>query len=200
MNENKGKKGLSDSTTPIPPGTPPRLSPNKKRWWAPMWWFVGWVWVAFSAVGVIAGNLSYFQPRLTVSLGTFLDPAAPLSIRFTVTNDGYIPLRDVRYACAIKRLENKEEGGLFDFSFVPENSLVAGTLIPGHPATVSCQQITEAFKMPLPIVKGDIALWVQYRMRFIPWTFDEMRRFVTEPLVDGNLIWSPQPAWEEEKK
>jgi hypothetical protein len=56
-----------------------------------------------SALGVLAAILTLYL-RLTISVAGPSDDRTPLTASFTVSNDGYLPLRSVEAYCALFHL------------------------------------------------------------------------------------------------
>lgn len=66
---------------------------------------------AISAVVTILGFALSYAPRLSVHVSDSLVPSNPLSVVFTLSNDGLLPVHDVQTSCSDVSVENPKEGG-----------------------------------------------------------------------------------------
>jgi hypothetical protein len=159
----------------------------------------------WTMLGLVVGLLSLITllelfPRLSVSGEPPLDRNNQLgSSRFTVTNDGYIPLTDVMSACFLWKVEEGNVGYYRSLAFIvkpPESKLDADESF-----TVPCApNLAGRAGQPLAITQADLAMVVYYR----PWPFTFLRRHKLLRLVarigeQGDIIWERQPAAPLEK-
>lgn len=166
------------------------IAKNLTRKWVGK--LLGW------SIGVVSlAGLVTFLPRLSASASSPLDPTNQLaSSRFTVTNDGSLPVTDVISACFLWKVI--EGGAHFTSSMArvvvpPENRLKAAE---GY--TVPCtneQMIGTNPPFFLALKSADLAIVVYYRTW--PFTFyrtHKLFRFVARIGSNGEVVWDKQPA------
>lgn len=144
------------------------------------------------AVGILAsfvGIYSFWVPRLSVSVLTALEPSAPLSTQFAISNDGYLAIYDVTFVCGVEQLKFKAGSGIERIGFT-NPKLVEKRIGPSKKATVTCDWL---INRDAPISKGDISIIVTFRPSWYPLQKNESFRFITVEASDGTLHWIPKP-------
>ncbi len=144
-------------------------------------------------------GLIVWWPRLSSSASPPLDLSNQLaSSRFTVTNDGYLPVTDVMSACFLWELV---EGGLNATSSMARVVMPAeNTLRPTEGYTVPCtseNMIATGPPFKLDLKSADLAIVVYYRTW--PFTFyrpHRLFRFVARVGRAGEVAWDKQPTTE----
>jgi hypothetical protein len=188
-NKNKKRRGKAGPRMP-PRQSPPTNQVVPKRQ-TQLW----------TKLGIIIGIISLIAlielfPRLSASGSAPLDPNSQLSSsRFTVTNDGYLPLTDVTSACFLWKVD---EGGFHIHSSMarvvqpPESRLGADESF-----TVPCtsEKMFVTPGRPLTITQADLAIAVYYR----PWPLTFLRlhkllRLVARIGKQSEVVWDRQPA------
>ena len=177
-----------------------RITSGKKKIWATI--------VVISVIiSLIVGCLA-LAPRLSVEASNSIDPAQPFPIKFTITNTGYVTLRNVQPSVGLcKYLYSKAVGdepitvrskastcGGETLAHLTLSDDFARQLVPGEPLQIRVDDTFRTYFGPGQIfVSADISILVEYRVWFIPWTKHDERRFVTRKEADGRLSWVPVP-------
>lgn len=159
-----------------------------KRWWSaiPIGWRV------FLGVGVFLGFWSAFfslLPSISVSPSTPSNPSAVMTTSFTLSNDGYLSLVDVKIVCGVNSINFRGGGGIQGIGFTTPR-LAANKLEPNEKYTFSCEFILNE---DAPIVSADIVILVSYQPSFLFWRQTSKHRFITHRTSGGRLRWFHQP-------
>jgi len=155
----------------------------------------------------IATLLGYvvLAPRLSVeppSAGT--DPSNPFNEPFTLNNDGYFSLYDVKATCAEPGISGIPAPGV-PFNPSPKHPFALGAMIvvhvfstpklePEDPRSFLCNSFTSVGSMGVPFVirHSWVKISVEFKLfRFVPW-WSKSFPFRAE-LKDGQLHWSHHP-------
>jgi len=161
-----------------------------------------WQYVMVFAAGLatMLGILSYIHPNISVTPLMALDSSRPLSMQFLVTNNGYLTMRDVEYACGIEKIEGiltigsyGGPPGLNKHSprFVASQYKLGKSLGPNESDSVSID--FDIFRKAEPIKMADIGIIVSFRLGFSPWRQERIYHFITQKCTDGRLYWFPKP-------
>jgi hypothetical protein len=182
---------MSTTPTPQPPSPIQAVSRSQIR-------FVEVLGIFLALVGLIA--LIELYPRPTPSANLPTDSNDPLSSsRFTITNDGYVRLADVKAACYMWKLQY---GGRFTVnmpgSFANIVSPPEKILQTSEGLTVPCttRRPIESVYEPPTLIQADVAIAFYYR----PWPIPFLRchrlfRFVARFNDKGEIVgWDKQPA------
>jgi hypothetical protein len=161
-----------------------------------------------SLIGLVSGVIgivSYLTANVSVAPSTALDPATLFSTPFTVTNNGPLTLNDVRVSFAIGRVRNIYGGGISTYDTggwvskaTDENSAVVQTEESGRPRTIPPQRAvtySNALSNALttqPLYDADMGVVVSYKVWYFPFRQEQLYRFKSERMTDGNLVWAPQ--------
>lgn len=175
---------------------------KKKRNYLPLLWrYV----VAFTTgLATMFSILSYVHPNIVVTPLAPIDPARIFSTQFVVSNNGYLTIHDIKYECAIEKIEGQvtfgSYGGLSGINEIsPRLSALEhdlkSSLGPNHSDTVSFD--FRLFTKAEPIRSADVGIVVSFRVGFIPLRQEHIYHFVTQRSSDGRLHWVPKPLDKE---
>jgi hypothetical protein len=142
-------------------------------------------------------------PSISVSQNEQLDPNDPFSSPFIVSNNGPLPIEQVRFTCGIGQVTHDKgptvkgaPNGGTSFIFLPDASgkLPAQNfgdveMNPGERSTIpSCN-----YPFPGPIEGADIRIVVTFRIGYTPLTKTRIFRFATLADASKRLHWYPYP-------
>jgi len=147
------------------------------------------IWSVFLTTWVV------FNPNVSVEPSVLLDPNNPAYTVFTVHNQGYFNIYDVKFSCSIKYLKlpgNIHVVGLGEYT----NSFSD----PKQVATVIAAGKKYSELLPLTGMKhnkienADIAIVLSFRTtKWFPWQRKTLHRFVATKGKDKKWYWLPQP-------
>jgi hypothetical protein len=144
--------------------------------------------------GLYIGILSAL-PRISVSPQSSLNPSDAFATRFVISNDGYLDLYEIKFACVLIEVDLVNGSKILTpgpygdkLGGFTTNSMAADVIEPTRKATIACP-----YPIPVAITKGDIIVSVSYRPEWLPFRRQTHVRFVTEKAADGNLNWFEQP-------
>ena len=150
-----------------------------------LWPLVKSPWVIVSMLATIAGAWALY-PRPSVSPADTLRHNDPFGVTFTLSNEGYTPLRHLEVTCHVRHLYiNGHDMG--------SNIGVAGGL--------TAESLNAAKKLDIPchssiktqgVSSVDLDIVISYYPLFVPtflhnWT--DAFHFSTEQSDDGNFVW-----------
>jgi hypothetical protein len=156
--------------------------------------------VVATVLGVLVGVLSLI-PRLSVTPSDPTLSTNPFSSSFTITNTGYVPLRDVGVTMFPFEI-NSGTTTLFDEKNRPPLKYQDLEGLTTQPWEHHELPLDERFTITLgqlinsgdDSLKGaDIALVVHFKPWFIPWKSQRQFRFVTRRQQNGAFLWFSQP-------
>jgi len=157
--------------------------------------------IAFAAgAATLFGILSYLHPNISVTPLMAIDASRPLSMQFLVTNNGYLTMHDVTYACAIEKIKGQVTFGSYGGppgltkkspTFVAPQHESGKSLGPNHSDTISVD--FDLFRQADPVETADIGIIASFRLGLIPWRQERLYHFVTQKCSDGKLYWFPKP-------
>ncbi len=149
-----------------------------------------WLIVA-AAVG---GFLFLDHPRVTVRPGKTLISGDPFQASFALTNDGYLPIRDLHHSLSLEKVEVGQTLRHV-YSGVSETNIAR--LAPGSSSTISLVPFVDLLKqtigIPLPpksVTSAEVYVDLSYRSYLIPYTFTDRIRFDTAMSSTGEYVWS----------
>jgi hypothetical protein len=176
------------------------LSPKRKEPTEPSAWkksllsVKGIILFLIGVPGIYVGILSAL-PRISVSPQSSLNPSDAFATPFGISNDGYLDLYDVKFACVLIEVDLVSGSKIVTpgpygdkLGGFTTNSMAADVIEPTRKATITCPS-----PVPLAITKGDIIVSVSYRPEWLPFRRQKHIRFVTARAADGNLNWFEQP-------
>ncbi len=147
--------------------------------------------VLLAIVGFVLSVLTFF-PRLTVNNLPAIDPDKPFSTPFIVSNDGYLPLYNVKFMVAVNSLVTHTYH--FDgigFGLFLDAGDSAAIFYPTEKYSLYLGRYIQAY--PRGIREADIAIQIEYRPMFYWGRRWKMYRFVAQPGPDGRLYWNARP-------
>lgn len=115
-----------------------------------------------------------------------MNPQNALSTPFTISNDGYLPILNVKYDCEIARAEGSDPKLTLTNSSVYNEYMVAA-IWPGEKSPVSCDFLSKS----LNFSRADVTVTVSYETQFLPGKWDKKFRFIGVRNTDGGLVWIP---------
>jgi hypothetical protein len=157
----------------------------------------------FAAIlGIVTGYLALL-PRISVSQNDQLDPSNTFSSPFIISNDGPLPIENVRFACGI--IDVKHENGpemIGDQNFgsrffvmhdkegkIAGFNLGSPEMLPGERSTIpSC-----SYPWLNPVEYANIGIVVEFRIGYTPFPGRRVFRFGTLKDAAGKLHWFPFP-------
>lgn len=158
---------------------------------------LGWKFLVAIAgfLATVSGILSLL-PRPSVTASDFLVVNEPFSAPFVITNEGYLPIHDVTFRCAIRHYKGANGGNIevYKGGGITPSGFVLSEMPPGEKATVGCPF---PFKGWEPVISADFDFVVVYRPDFLPWKQEKRFRFGTVKGGDGLLRWYPRSMSEQ---
>lgn len=152
------------------------------------------VWGALIAVSVPLGvwvAVSQVLPRITVEPSVSYDESDPFSQRFTITNNGMIPIYDVHYICAVTHVETD------NLQFTDETNRVITVMVPiaqfiskldaMERTGTDCDFI---LKFGQEIQSANIAIYVFYKIPLFPLEIrTSSYRFSSKRFANHRFVW-----------
>lgn len=144
-------------------------------------------------VGGVAGAVT-FLPRVSVSVADPVDPYNPLSSAFTVTNNGYVPLKAINLTFGFRLLEGVDapvtprpepSKEIYTRFRRPEWTPFDLTIDQTHTVTPG-----DIFRMN--IRDGCIALIVSYTLPLFPFRMEKFFPFRAHGQSNGRFYWFSQ--------
>lgn len=190
----KKHKQKETPTTPLPASQLMVAKPGRRGL------FLAVLGLVLTAIGLV--TVIQLFPRLSATASLPTDKNDPLgSSTFTVVNDGYLQVTDVKSACFLWKLTFVEGSRTAEFT----NNLAAITVPPQSTLnstegyTVPCIPyrligLPASFRQPV-LTRADLAIVVYYRAW--PFTFyrdHRLFRFLSRIQNDGTVVWEKQPA------
>jgi hypothetical protein len=159
------------------------------------------------AIATIAGGLAaivVFLPRISVLPSDPVDLTNPFSASFTITNNNFIPLRQVNALLGIGQIVMEPAQMIPHFKPTFESRITYKTWT-NHSLTMDERftiTISDAFNVTksIRVAGADIAIIVSYKPWFLPIKREKIFRFVTHKQTNGNLYWYSQPLDIEKSK
>lgn len=142
-------------------------------------------------IGTLLGIWTVLRPNVSVNPGVALDPNKPAFTTFTIHNQGYLPVYDVKLSCSVKYLEfpgNTHVIGLGDYSNRFSN--------PKHVADKISPDEQYSELLPLSSLEhndfqnADIAIVLTFKWL---WRRTSLHRFIAVQGKDGQWHWLPRP-------
>jgi hypothetical protein len=180
MGHRQTKKQLEKIRQLIRQEIAPNPSQTKLDW-------KSWTGLAIGALALILAIIE-LRPTLTASYSPPTDPARLLSSRFTITNDGYLPLNGVHAICYIEKTHSPYTYSNMARGVSPYNA----TLDPSDALTVPCD--SDVHIIQNPVQDADLAIVVAYRSW--PFTFIRHRKFFrfVSRRNGQTITWDRQPV------
>ena len=147
--------------------------------------------LALTILGLLLALLSLLSliPRPTVSPMSVLNQQDPFSAPFIISNEGWVPLKDVRVESQILEMEDSNHNRFTDVSmrgYTPP----AARIEPGEKHSVPLAPVSI---QGVRIVRADVQLIVRYRSAWVP-IFEKTNtfRFVLSVTGGGAYHWLPR--------
>ena len=178
-------RGSEQRLRPEPPHTPPSLLRK----------ILAKTWKGIVSVGVLVTLTGLFSllPKVSVSAAQLLDPQAPFSAPFIISNDGYLSIHDITFRCVVKYVEHKDGGRVIVSPHGITSGQVIATIDPGEKSTVACPF---PFFSQSPIIGADVEFVLKYRPDFVFWHREKRSRFGLAKDKDGQFHWFPRSTSE----
>jgi len=156
-------------------------------------------------LGIVTGWLALL-PRVSVSQNEQLDPDNTFSSPFIISNDGPLPLENVRFMCGIVEVKHEKgpdvigdaKFGTHFFILTDKNGNAAPQnfgspeMLPGERSTMpSC-----TYPYLNPVENATIGVVVDFKIAYAPFIPDQRRifRFGTLRDIAGKNHWFPLPV------
>jgi hypothetical protein len=131
-----------------------------------------------------------FIPRLSVDPSGSRLTGSPMKTVFSLSNDGLLPVHDVKVSCDVQRLTSSYhiiiEGIRFAF---PDST--AETLSPGQKISLPCDRVVDGEDGS--IVDAELTITVTYRPDFVWWYRSIQFHVVAQKGGDGTWLWRRLP-------
>jgi hypothetical protein len=157
--------------------------------------------------GLILSGLA-LVPHLSCSIEQPLDEAVPFSAPVVFSNDGYLPLRDLRFTCSYtlspafgpihKEGDKYAMEGLLPYIVggTSSASKYVGDLGTGSKTTSPCHdsQLQSMLKDPIysRVKPRRMEVEVQFRLYGLPVRRTKLFRFMAASAAEGKIRWLPQ--------
>lgn len=152
-------------------------------------------WKGIVSVGVLVtltGLLSLL-PKVSVSAARLLDPQAPFSAPFVISNDGYLPVHDITFRCVVRYVEHADRGRVIVSPHGITSGQVIAVIDPTEKSTVACPF---PFFSQSPIIGADIEFVLKYRPDWLFWHREKRFRFGLAKDKDNQFHWFPRSTSE----
>jgi hypothetical protein len=152
-------------------------------------------WKIFGIAAVVVGFLAILYPKISVSPATSLDMKNPLLTPFIISNDGNIPINNVRFKLGVQKISWKDGKKItlepnFSSHFLNPNDTVS-ELLPAEKYSVLSPLTLEGKDV---VEFADIAIIVEFKPFILPIKMTRTFRFITTKSSDNKLYWYPQPV------
>jgi hypothetical protein len=135
-------------------------------------------------VAAVASALT-FIPKISIHSAGYVRKNDPMGAVFAISNDGILPIHDIRTVCYVDNAFDLSNNGLSEIGFVmPE--FHAARLSPSKQMTMSCSR---AVNMNRVAKMAQIVIFVEYRPDFVPWKRTESFPMEAQKADDGTWIW-----------
>ncbi len=160
------------------------LSGNSKT----KWWRNPAIGLALTILGLLLSLLS-LTPRPTVSPMPVLNQKNPFSAPFIISNEGWVPLKDVRVESQILEMEDSNHNR-FTVASMSRYTPPAARIEPGEKHSVPLAAVSI---QGVRILRADVQLIVRYRSAWVP-IFEKTNtfRFVLSVTSGGAYHWLPR--------
>ena len=69
---------------------------------------ISFLWKVFAGFAVILGVIVALYPKVSVEPDSYLDPKNPLKTLFIITNEGFLPLHNVKIYSSIQEIKSND--------------------------------------------------------------------------------------------
>ncbi len=168
-------------------GKPLQKSTNRSIW---SWFRDGYKGIVVISVLVsLIGFVFLVYPRLTIAPGTTAVKLNPFYTPFILSNDGYLPIREIEFTCGLGgvTLRNSKQPTFKNFGVQ-----IADTGIPSLNASESTSiEFNRIFNQKMPIASANIEVFVSYKPFLVPFRISKSQGFKTMLNYNGELVWIP---------
>lgn len=151
---------------------------NRKVW--------GNIWNIIVAISVLV-SLFILWPRLTINLGEVVDRTNPFYSSFRLSNDGYVPIKNIRFKCEMKKVSLKDNSSFTNCSFTFSNYFIQ-SLNTSESTTI---RFDNFFNKNMSVSFARIEVVVSYNPFIFPLLFKKVQQFETLQDSNGELFWVP---------
>ncbi len=138
-----------------------------------------------------AASIVAVLPKFSIASELPLNPNDILSTPFAVTYDGYVPVSNVKFSCALERIDYADSNQMA--KSMVRSSDRPRSIHPGDTQTVSCYVSLPAMPAVVTeskVVYADITIWVSYSPALLPFVhLMQSFPFRTLRQSDGALRW-----------
>lgn len=148
---------------------------------------IKWSWKKIIAIlGGVSLLFSIYAsiPKVVVAPGLIISPHNPFNTSFTITNNGFLPVKDLDFEYFFKEMKIfnvKFRGG----TFRPKNNYIP-KLKAGETTTIFINEKIIPKGIP---TSAEIMIKFRFRLYLIPIKFEEQYRFKTVKNNEGNSAW-----------
>jgi len=159
--------------------------------------FFSYMWKIFAGFAVILGVSVALYPKVSVEPDSYLDPKNPLKTLFRITNDGFLPLYNVKILSAINEVKSNGEQrmtGDTDYKSRFFNPIhVADKISYGESDTAYCA--LGGLNIPYSVDYADMAIIVEFSPPILTfWRMERTFPFTTQKNVSGDVILIHRPV------
>ncbi len=162
--------------------------------------------VAISVVATILASGAYFLPRPTIHAEEKPDLLSPLPVSFTITNENFIPLNDLKVSFAVCVATSKSGARIIGRKEpdrcngpAPYGAHVVDwdrpTLLKDEKYTITTTGRHMRFAPNDEMISADMEIIIKFRPWFLPFENETQFRFVLAQKTYGPLIWAARPLY-----
>jgi hypothetical protein len=144
---------------------------------------------------IVAGFLLTNLPKLSMDVSGSLRPNDLMTTMFSLSNEGPLPVYDVKAVCEVIRLDipSRDRHLGPTRAYPPESS--AEILFPAHKMTIACGRAiaSKLDNMETPEIDAEMFIVVSYRPKWLLWHKLEKFPMKTEKTNNGTWIWKSIP-------
>ena len=144
---------------------------------------------------IVAGFLLTNLPKLSMDVSGSLRPNDLMTTMFSLSNEGPLPVYDVKAVCEVIRLDipSRDRHLGPTRAYPPESS--AEILCPAHKMTIACGRAiaSKLDNMETPEIDAEMFIVVSYRPKWLLWHKLEKFPMKTEKTNNGTWIWKSIP-------
>lgn len=166
----------------------PQPTPKKGPIIGILEWVVGIAVLILIVAGFVLSNM----PKLSIDVAGSSRPNDLLATMFSLSNEGSLPLYDVKPVCEVMRLDippprSRHLGPTM--VYLPESR--AEILFPGHTMTIPCGRAiaSKVDNIEAPEIQAEMFIVVTYRPKWLLWHKSEKFPVKTEKTANGTWIW-----------
>jgi hypothetical protein len=168
-------------------------STHKKRLVGILEWAVGMASITLIVAGFVLTNL----PKLSADVSGSSRPNDPMGTIFSLTNEGLLPVYDVKAGCEVMRVDTPPPGNRHLVEpttfYFPESRVEI--LSPGHKMTIPCGRAiaTKLGNTETLEFHAEMFIVVTYRPKWLLWHKSEKFPMETAKTENGTWTWKSIP-------